>query len=309
MLLVGLILYGFMRGSAAGFGQPNHYYVQGVGYATILDILRGDLGAVGFLLLLAVAKLLVTCLTLGSGASGGIFSPSLFLGATLGGCFGSALNFVFPHLDACPAHFAYAGMAAMVGGTTGAALTATVMVFEMTRAYSLILPVILTVVLANVVRSLLSEQTIYTLKLKRRGHIVPQGLQAWRGGQRAADVMSPDFVLVAEDLARDESAIRPALLRGQVVVLIGPEGQIRAVIDRAFNRQASDTKLAAQLTPYVIVQPAHRLDEVLQILDQNEARVALVSRGGSSTGKAEVLGVITERQIAGVACAAADLLE
>jgi Chloride channel protein EriC len=88
MLLVGLIVYGLMSYSTPLFGQPNHYYVQGVGYATIMDILRGDLTAVGFLLLLAVAKLLVTCLTLGSGASGGVFSPSMFIGAALGGCVG-----------------------------------------------------------------------------------------------------------------------------------------------------------------------------------------------------------------------------
>ena len=108
MLLVGLVMYGFMTLSAPWFGQPNHYYVQGVGYATIMDVLRGDLTAWHFLLLLVAAKLLLTCLTLGSGASGGVFSPSIFLGATLGGAFGTVLlNFV-PNLPMTPAHFAYA---------------------------------------------------------------------------------------------------------------------------------------------------------------------------------------------------------
>ena len=168
------------------FGQPNHYYVQGVGYATIMDILRGELTASGFLLLLVVAKLLVTCLTLGSGASGGVFSPSMFLGAALGGCFGSTLLHMLPDLPMAPAHFAYAGMAGMVGGTTGAVLTGTIMIFEMTRDYTVILPVILTVVLACAVRNWLSPSTIYTLKLLRRGEIVPQGLQARMGEGRAA---------------------------------------------------------------------------------------------------------------------------
>src|SRR5271167_1931186 len=85
MLLVGLILYGFMVFSERLFGEPDHYYVEGVGYATIMDVLRGDLTAPGFLLLLVFAKLLLTCLTLGSGASGGVFSPAMFLGAALGG--------------------------------------------------------------------------------------------------------------------------------------------------------------------------------------------------------------------------------
>ena len=91
MLLVGLMMYGFMSFSASSFGQPNHYYVQGVGYATIMDILNGGLTAAGFLLLLGVAKLLATCLTLGSGASGGVFSPCMFIGAAVGAGCSSAL--------------------------------------------------------------------------------------------------------------------------------------------------------------------------------------------------------------------------
>ena len=142
-----------------------------------MDILRGYLTAPEFLLLLMAAKLLVTCLTLGSGASGGVFSPAIFMGATLGGTFGSVLQLTFPDLPGAsimsPAHFAYAGM---VGGTTGTVLAGTIMIFEMTRDYTVIMPVILTVALACAVRNRLSPATIYTLKLMRRGEIVPQGL-------------------------------------------------------------------------------------------------------------------------------------
>jgi CIC family chloride channel protein len=191
MLVVGLVMYGFITLSQRTFGQPDHYYVEGVGYATIMDILRGDLTAPEFLLLLMATKLLVTCLTLGSGASGGVFSPAMFMGATLGGAFGSALQWIVPDLPAwsamSPAHFAYAGMAGMVGGTTGAVITGTVMIFEMTRDYTVIMPVILTVALACAVRNWLSPATIYTLKLVRRGEIVPQGLQVHMGRPRAPD--------------------------------------------------------------------------------------------------------------------------
>ena len=131
-----------------------------------------------FLLLLMAAKLLVTCLTLGSGASGGVFSPSMFMGATLGGAFGGVMQWVAPGLPISPAHFAYAGMAGMVGGTTGVVLTGTIMIFEMTRDYTFIVPVIVTVALANAVRHWLSPSTMYTLKLVRRGEVVPEGLEA-----------------------------------------------------------------------------------------------------------------------------------
>src|SRR5271169_3519323 len=230
MLLVGLVMYGFMAFSERYFGQPNHYYVEGVGYATIIDILRGELTASGFLLLLVVAKLLVTCLTLGSGASGGVFSPAMFLGAALGGCFGSTLLHFLPDLPMTPAHFAYAGMAGMVGGTTGAVLTGTIMIFEMTRDYTVILPVILTVALATAVRAWLSPATIYTLKLVRRSAIVPQGLQA-RMEVKSRHVMTADFRLLSQEQASEPDIVRQALLRGQVVVVTAPDRRILGVID------------------------------------------------------------------------------
>jgi chloride channel protein, CIC family len=299
MLLVGLIVYGFMSYSTPLFGQPNHYYVQGVGYATIMDILRGELTAVGFLLLLAVAKLLVTGLTLGSGASGGVFSPSMFIGAALGGCVGSALGQVFLGFAASPAHFAYAGMAAMVGGTTGAAVTATIMVFEMTRDYTAILPVILTVTLASAVRQWLSPSTIYTLKLLRRGHVVPQGLQGWMGELRSANVMSTDFQLVSEEQAKDVGALERALRARRVVVVKGADPSPRAVIESVSQLDSP--------APHVLVEPGHKVHEVLRAMHEAGARVAVVTGVSAATGRPEVLGVITERDIVNAAYVMAKL--
>ena len=193
MLLVGVIMFGFMALSQRVFGEPNHYYVEGVGYATIMDVLLGDLTSPPFLLALVAAKLLVTCLTLGSGASGGVFSPSMFLGATLGGAFGSLLLHFMPDAPMTPAHFAYAGMAGMVGGATGAVLTGIIMVFEMTRDYTVIMPVIVTVAIAAAVRHGMSPATIYTMKLVRRGEVVPEGLVARRGALACSHVMTRNF--------------------------------------------------------------------------------------------------------------------
>ncbi len=171
MLLVGIVLYAFQ--SSTGY-----YYVQGVGYATVGDVLHQRLAAPLLLLLLCGAKLLVTYLTLGSGASGGIFSPCLFIGATFGGAFALLLKQFFPSLDFSPASFAIVGMAAMVAGSTGLLITVSMMIFEMTRDYSVILPVILAVAISCYVRKTLSPGSIYTLKLLRRGHVVHEGMQA-----------------------------------------------------------------------------------------------------------------------------------
>jgi len=298
MLVVGLILYGFMAFSERLFGQPNHYYVQGVGYATIMDILRGDLTAPGFLVLLVAAKLLLTCLTLGSGASGGVFSPAMFLGAALGGGFGSAVLHLVPGLPMSPAHFAYAGMAGMVGGTTGAVLTGTIMIFEMTRDYTVILPVILTVALACAVRALLSPPTIYTLKLLRRGAVAPQGLQARMGERPCAQIMTADFRLLSPQEASEPKIVHEAILRGQIVVVTGTDGRIHGVIDERSGLESAEG--------YVCVDPDEELNAVLRAIDQAGARLALVARNGGE-GEQNMLGVITEHAVAELAYAAAKI--
>jgi chloride channel protein, CIC family len=174
MLGVGLLMYGLAMGTKQLEGG-GHYFVQGVGYATIDDVLRGGLNVPQLLLLLVAAKLLATGLTLGSGASGGVFSPLLFLGATGGAALGMLTERIIPAAGLSPAAMAVVGMAAMVGSGTGAMLTAIVMLFEMTRDYNVIMPVVVTVAIANAVRRRLCPPTIYTLKLLRRGHIVPPG--------------------------------------------------------------------------------------------------------------------------------------
>ncbi len=167
MFSLGVLFYGLY----IFFG---HYYVAGVGYAAIQGIFTGQVVGVWLLALLFVAKLLATCISLGSGASGGIFSPSLFLGVTLGGAFGSLMGDLFPTLVITPVEFAVIGMAGVVGGATGAAMTAILMIFEMTQDYHSIVPSIITVACAIGLRRVLSEENIYTIKLARRGHHIPK---------------------------------------------------------------------------------------------------------------------------------------
>jgi CIC family chloride channel protein len=169
MLILGLLFYVVLI-------KFNHYYVQGVGYASIQDILYGMANSTGFLIFLLFAKLLATNLTIGSGGSGGVFSPSLFLGAVLGAIFGNLINALFPELELNSLVFVIAGMAAMVSGTTSAPLTAIVMVYEMTQDYAAILPVMTAVAVAYAVRRRLMDGDIYTLKLQRRGEFIPEGL-------------------------------------------------------------------------------------------------------------------------------------
>jgi len=297
MLVVGLIFCAFMAGSMSVFGQPNHYYVQGVGYATILDILRNDLTAPVFLLVLVGAKLLVTCLTLGSGASGGVFSPSLFLGAGLGAALGSILHHLVPGMGLTPAHFCVATMAGMVAGTTGAVITGILIVFEMTWDYGAVLPTILTATTAYAVRQSLSPASIYTLKLLRRGHVVPQGLQAWMGGvRRARDVMSSDFAAPGMESSSNTEPVRSGRT---AVLLVVRDGRIEGV---------TGCDGGGPLT-HIVVEPDDRLSAVLHAIEQADARVALVARSRTSTSLRDILGIITDREIAAASRSTARLME
>jgi CIC family chloride channel protein len=200
MLLVGLMVYAMLR-------WTGHYYIQGVGYAMIQSLLQGQIQGPGFLLLLFAAKLLAFQLSLGSGSSGGVFSPALFTGAALGAAFSDAVGAI-GLATSLPA-FAIVGMAAMVGSCTGAALTAVTMIFEMTRDYNIVLPMILAVAMALGTRRLFTPYTIYTLKLALRGQPIdgqPRAGGRRRGQRRGAAPRSRH---------REQPALRSANPRGR----------------------------------------------------------------------------------------------
>jgi len=128
-----------------------------------------------WLLPLAFLKPLVTSLTLGGGGSGGIFAPSLFMGATLGAAFGILCNWLMPGYSANPGLYAIVGMGAVVAGTTHATLSAILIVYEMTGDYNIILPIMITAGLAGVVARMIDPDSIYTKKLSRRHESVSRG--------------------------------------------------------------------------------------------------------------------------------------
>ena len=170
--IVGMAIIGAMMiGLGHAFG---HSYIDGVGYGVIQAVLDDRMTAVRLLALLFVLKLVATTVSLGCGASGGIFSPSLYLGATLGGAFAATVGGVMPDAGLTIPSAAIVGMAAMVGAGTGGVMTAIVMVFEMTRDYAIIVPVIVAVAVAAGVRLALIGETIYTIKLRHRGHRIPK---------------------------------------------------------------------------------------------------------------------------------------
>ena len=165
---------------ACGLGLSGWLYVTlfstdgippffGNGYPVVQAVLGSGLMGMTImsLCLLFVLKLLATSFTLGSGGSGGVFAPSLLMGAALGGAFGLTLQ-RFNLIDETGA-YALVGMAAFVAATTHAPLMAIVMVYEITQVPKLVLPVMFAAIIATALARMIQRDSIYTLKLRRRG--------------------------------------------------------------------------------------------------------------------------------------------
>ena len=178
----------------------------GVGYESISQILFGQL-AVQVALALFVAKLLTTIITLGSGGSGGIFAPSLFMGAMMGGVFGRAANYLFPTITAPPEAYALVGMSAFFAGAAHAPVTAILILFEMTNDYRIILPLMLATVMSTMVSRIISRESIYTLKLARRGIHLDQGQDIdVMQNVTVGEAMTTDVDVVFMDMPLEELA-------------------------------------------------------------------------------------------------------
>ena len=284
------------------FGHP---YIDGVGYGVIQAILDQDMTVVGLLALLFVLKLLATTVSLGCGASGGIFSPSLYLGATLGAGFALALGALLPYAGLTVPSAAIVGMAAMVGAGTGAVMTAIIMVFEMTRDYAIIVPVIVAVAVAAGVRRALIGETIYTVKLRHRGHRIPKERHVnLYLVKQAQDVMERRFLIaeagttLKEAIGAEKRDDLPAIIvaRGERIVglispALGPMAGVGGKPGIAGGRLCRPPPRAL---------PRHRPSERRARAAETRAApsAAIVVSGADRPRVRDVVGVITKRAIA-----------
>jgi CIC family chloride channel protein len=148
--------------------------ILGVGYGAMDMVLMQQI-AWWLMLLLVIVKILATSITIGSGGSGGVFAPSLFLGAMAGGFFGMVAHTLFPTVTASPGAYSIVGMGAVVAATTHGPLSAILILFEMTGDYKIILPLMLSCIVGAIASGQLLTDSIYTLKLGRRGIDLKEG--------------------------------------------------------------------------------------------------------------------------------------
>ncbi len=312
-LLLGLMGYlypqvlglGFVPEEELNLGiipSQNIPHVFGAGFPVIELALLGKI-SIGLLLTLIFLKVLATSLTLGSGNSGGVFAPGLFMGAMTGGSFGWIAHYIFPNLAAGPGPYATVGMAAVFAAAARAPLTAILIVFEMTDDYRILLPLMGAVIVSVVIAQSIHPESIYTLKLVRRG------IRLFRG--RDIDVMAA--VTVAEVMDKAPLTVTADMSLKDLVAMfnrtnshgfpvLDKEGNLCGIVSlRDFRRVFTPGEPIPDLTVHDIAShnpvtafPDERLSEVLpRMAPRDLSRVPVVSREDPK----KLVGVIRRHNI------------
>ncbi len=274
--------------------------VLGMGYGVITDALNNQF-TFKLLLILLILKIIVFSLSLGSGGFGGTIIPSLFVGTMLGGAFGTVVDMIYPGMTAGPGAYALVGMGAVFAGSTRAPLTAILILFELTRDYNLILPLMFACVLSNVMSSALYPESIFTEGLRRNGIKIRKG--------REIDIMTSIPVKAAmitsvQTVSEDKSVeILEALMKVSRHVgfpVVDSKGRLSGIITLSDLRNKVKPgevgkKIGEIATREVeVAYPDETLDIALKRLASKQiGRLPVVDR----EDKTKLLGIITRSDI------------
>ena len=223
--------------------------IYNVGYEIIESALSNHLALVAVLFLL-ILKMVATSLTLGSGGSGGVFAPALFMGAMLGTAFELVLKILFPDLIAPAGAYALVGMAAFFAATAHAPLTAVLILFELTGDYRIMLPLMLTVVIATLIaQKLLDGESIYTLKLSRRGVHLQRGKDVdVLQGVLVSEVMTRQINTTSKDMPLKELSTIFNRSRSHGMAILDDEGKLWGMVTISDLEQAINSGLPLSTT-------------------------------------------------------------
>jgi len=290
------------------------YGIMGVGYEGIDRALSGAL-PLHLLLPLGFFKMLATAFTLGSGGSGGVFAPSLYIGCMFGTALGLAYRQLFPNLVEHPFTYSLAGMAALFAGAAQAPLNVIIMIPEMSGDYALIPPLMASSAASFIVsRLILKGSSIYTLKLERRGVSLRMGRYFNLDLLRVSDVMtrsvitvSPDTPLtVLEILFREQGyAGYPVIEDGRLVGIVTLKDLARVPPEARHKLRVRDVAS----TRLVVAYPDETLYEALhKMVEHNVSRLPVVERGEPQ----KLIGIISRtdilRALRRVVCGPEDVL-
>lgn len=266
--------------------------VRGVGYELVNQALNGGL-LLQTLLLLCVVKVAATIISYASGNAGGIFAPSLFIGAMAGGALGSVVHHLAPAVTAEPGAYALVGMGALFAGIIRAPMTSVFMIFEITQDYQILVPLMVANLLSFVIARRFQPVPVYHALLEQDGVHLPKA-QTASGTLRARDLMQPvgplvsPAMTVAEGVAHLRATEAPVLMVGAEPAFSGVV--TAGALTRAAAEGNEDVTLGTLITdecPHV--HPDHPVETVLDRLAEHQAPIPVVSRDNVH----HVLGVIT----------------
>ncbi|MFN4294950.1 MAG: chloride channel protein [Thermoflexales bacterium] len=255
----------------------------GVGYETIGAVLTRGGFSLGLLLALLLAKLVLTPLSLGGGFFGGVFAPSLFVGAMLGGAFGLGAAALFPGLGIEPAAFALVGMAAVLAGAVHAPLTAVLLLFEMTGDYRIILPLMFSVAVSLAVSQRIARDSVYTLGLARQGIRLERGRDVdVMSALTVGEVMETNFPALRASMPLEEAADLMTRLRRQGLPVLDEAGSLLGILATQDLTRPARTVGEACTRAVEVVYPDETLDEALRRMSRLDVgRLPVLPRDGS----------------------------
>ncbi len=276
--------------------------VLGVGYGAIDLALMVKLSW-WFMALLALFKILATSITIGSGGSGGIFAPSLFMGAMAGGAFGAVAHHFFPSVAVSAGAYAVVGMGAVVAATTHGPLQAILIIFEMTSDYKIILPLMITCIISCLVARKLCGESIYTFKLIRRGINIKGGKEVnILNSMYVKNVMYHTVEIIPETMDLQEFAETLPKARTNNFVVVNDKEEMTGIVTYL---DYYDNLANGKLDDHTTVKDIMATDVVTVTIEDNlGTAMAKITAGDyailpvvSAHDSLKMLGVLTRRDI------------
>lgn len=276
--VIGGLLIGVM-----GIFAP---HIFGVGYEAINEALTGQI-IWPFMVALVLMKIAAVGITIGSGGSGGIFAPSLFIGAMLGGAVGTVVGNYWPAATGGVGAYALVGMGAVVAAATHAPITAILIIFELTGDYAIILPLMISCIIATLLATRMERGSIYTLKLLRRGIEVYRG-RATNVLQHVSvrEIMRTDMVMVSPDAGMVELLSTFIEHPGDTLFVTEEDHRLRGLVTasqiRPVMRNPSTLEglvIAEDVMAndgYPCVSPDRSVAEVMRFLEEYRGEVPVV---------------------------------
>jgi len=272
--------------------------ILGNGYDVMEQALTGQMFW-GLAFLLVFMKIICTSITLGSGGMGGVFAPSLFIGAMVGTAFGSSVHFIFPTLSASAETYSVVGMGAVAGAVMQAPLTNILMLFELTNDYTLILPIMATCIAASYTYQRFTKHSIYMQNLLNKGINIRHGREASiMNSIKVQDVMSTDITTIAQEMPFRKILETISYSKNFYFPVLDNKGDMTGILSFSdireviFEEQLGDLLVAGELanTKVYSLTPQQNLNEAMEIFSQLDVDQLPVVR---SKDKLKVIGMLT----------------